>query len=246
MPDAEAIVELRSLQERAYGRGGGLSDVDAARLRELEGLPAVERGSATAEEPRVVERGSEATETKRGSLHRFQGTGDSSPSGRSTTEARSTPRLRSGLRARGAALAALIVAILVGVLVGWALFSPRAPQAVPLSAEQQSWQNEILVSAVYDSGSLRPIAEEDGTIVWFATRDGGDIVCAIISDGETTAPACRERDVAIMRGLQTSLRREVDGGEGLVEAQILFDAEGDPAALTSHSLITRSSDDADS
>ena len=279
MPDAEAVAELRSLQERAYGRAGGLSVAEAARLKELQELrliavtagrpletasaaprfatgepsletasgvapiiergseatkdsPLVGRGSEATERPPVVERGSEATETKRGFLRRLHETGDASPS------ARSTIGLRRGLRARSLALAAaLVVAVLVGVLIGWVVFAPRTPRAVPLSAEQQSWQDEILMSAVYDPGSVRAIGEEDGTIVWLATRDDGAIVCAIIGDGVTTAPACRERDIAMMQGVQTSLRRAVEGGEGLVEAQVQFDAEGDPAVLSSSSLI---------
>jgi hypothetical protein len=261
MPDTEAVAELRSLQERAYGRAGGLSDAEAARLKELQELrlvavvagrpletasgvaPVVGRGSEATEDPPLVGRGSEATErraeraervevTKRGFLRRLQGTGDASP------PARSTIGLIRGLRARSLALAAaVIVAVLVGVLIGWVVFAPRTPHAVPLSAEQQSWQDEILVSAVYDPGSVRAIGEEDGTIVWFATRDDGAIVCAIIGDGVTTAPACRERDIAMMQGVQTSLRRAVEGGEGLVEAQVQFDAEGDPAVLSSSSLI---------
>ena len=277
MPDTEAVAELRSLQERAYGRAGGLSDAEAARLKELQELrlvavvagrpletasaaprfatgepsletasgvaPIIERGSEATKDSPLVGRGSEATEhrteraervevTKRGFLRRLQGTGDASPS------ARSTIGLRRGLRAPSLALAAaLVVAVLVGVLIGWVVFAPRTPRAFPLSAEQQSWQDEILMSAVYDPGSVRAIGEEDGTIVWFATRDDGAIVCAIIGDGVTTAPACRERDIAMMQGVQTSLRRAVEGGEGLVEAQVQFDAEGDPAVLSSSSLI---------
>lgn len=46
MPEAGEIAELRSLQERAYGRGGGLSEAEAARLRELEVLRAASSAEA--------------------------------------------------------------------------------------------------------------------------------------------------------------------------------------------------------
>jgi hypothetical protein len=239
MPDAETLAELRSLQERAYGRAGGLSEADVARLAELEHSPVPERAATHRHvEPSTPPISSPVVE--RGPTRRDEGPSTppvSSPDVERGSEATGRRAERGSKPRRWVIPAAIVIAILLGVLLGWVLFSPRAPQPVPLSAEQQSWQDDILASAVYDPGSVRAIGEEDGTIIWFATRDDGGIVCAIISDGVTTAPACREHDAAMMLGIQTSLRREVEGGEGLVDAQVQFDAEGDPAVLSSNSLI---------
>src|SRR5690349_6429086 len=65
MPDAETLAELRSLQERAYGRAGGLSEAEVARLAELEHSPVPERAATHRDiepptpppSPPVVERG---------------------------------------------------------------------------------------------------------------------------------------------------------------------------------------------
>lgn len=225
MPGGDEITELRALQERAYGRAGSLSPADAARLRQLE-FEVDEEAPPVVSANALIETGDDDD------LSPADGAADAA------ADTGTVPPQASVLRTRWKLLAAvLLLAILVGLILGWALFSPRAPQAVHLDAVQLSWQEEILVSGKYDPGSVRAIAEEDGTIVWFATRDGGDTVCAIIGDGITTSPACRSRELALMQGLQTSLRREVEGGEGQVDAQIQFDAEGDPAVLTSNHLI---------
>lgn len=228
MPGGDEITELRALQERAYGRAGSLTPADAARLRQLE-FEVEEEAPAVPGTDTVIE---------------TDGVDDADPSGGERTvavaagSAGTAPPAASVLRARWRLLAGvLLVALLIGVLLGWALFSPRSPQEVPLDAAQLSWQDELLASGKYDPGSVRAIGEEDGTIVWFATRDDGKTVCAIIGDGVTTAPACRGRELALMQGVQTSLRRDVEGGEGRVDAQVQFDAEGDPAVLTSSYLV---------
>ena len=98
--------ELRALQRKAYGRGGGLTDAEAARLRELEAVdqppepqvvareseqpPVAPRGGTAAE--RRAERAERVEETKRVIRPRPQGADSSaplfdSPAARSTTEA---------------------------------------------------------------------------------------------------------------------------------------------------------------
>lgn len=251
MPGGDDFTEMRALQERAYGRAGGLSPADAARLRELEDdaseedaspldADSLKAGSTTVVRPSdrenapVVGRAAPPRAELNSVQHVAAASTDSSDERATGPEHRAA----SVLRSRWTLLAGvLLVAILAGMLLGWALFSPRATPTIHLDATQQSWQDEILISGTYDSGSVRAIAEEDGTIVWFATRDGGEIVCAIVGDGITTSPACRERALALMQGLQTSLRRDVEGGQDQVDAQVQFDAEGDPAVLTSHQLI---------
>ena len=224
MPDADEMTELRSLQERAYGRDGGLSDDEAARLRELE-RTAGDEGEAPASPVQVEGRASE------GGLA-AEAPAETEPSSRRPDGP------ASALRTHGALLAVVLVAAIgAGLLAGWLLFAHSAPQGMPLDTEQQGWQEEILVSGVYDRGSLRAVAAEDGAVVWFATRDGGETVCAIIGDGVTTSPACRNRALALLQGVHTSLRRAVEGGENQVDAQMLLDAEGDPAVVTSNYLI---------
>lgn len=234
LEDHAAIVSRDSgaTEDRTQETGAALAPVDSPPVG-----PTTVARSAGAEELPVVSRTNSGTEATR--ILQGAGPADGASAGPELEEgADSEPRRASVLRTRWKLLAGvLLVAILVGVLLGWALFSPRAPQAIPLDATQQSWQDEILVSGKYDSGSVRAIAEEDGAIVWFATRDDGETVCAIISDGVTTAPACRGRELALMQGVQTSLRRDVEGGEGRVDAQVQFDAEGDPAVRTSSYLV---------
>lgn len=54
--------ELRALQQKAYGRGGGLTEAEAARLRALEALGSGHDVPEEPSAPPVVERGSAATE----------------------------------------------------------------------------------------------------------------------------------------------------------------------------------------
>ncbi|MFK4853192.1 hypothetical protein ACI3KT_16255 [Microbacterium sp. ZW T6_19] len=109
--------ELRALQHKAYGRGGGLTDAEAARLRELEQPepPRVDSPDAhsrpdprsSTDELPAVERGSEATEAKHVLISRPQGTDVSSrlfdsTAARSTTDAREAAEEPSESTSRGA------------------------------------------------------------------------------------------------------------------------------------------------
>ena len=252
MQDAEELAEMRALQARAYGRDGNLSDADAARLSELQarvGARPVEVGVAESVEVSgggpSIGSGPQGGEVGGGVSSRFArsttegqgeaGEGVSSRFARSTTEGRG-----EGSRRRGRILALAAAGLLVvGIGIGWLLFNPSRVEAVALTSEQQEWQRALLAEAVYDSGSVRAIAVEEGVVIWVATKDEGQFTCLILSDGEATSPSCQRTEVVAEAGIQGSILVEaIADSRREVSAQVLFSATGEPAvAVNSYEYV---------
>lgn len=256
---ADEIEELRALQARAYGRGGGLTAADADRLRQLEDT----RSPATRAEPDV----GQPSDAERGPLIDAVPLGAAPlvdlPAERRPTADRPPPTSfyrdlesphdavapASDERSRPDALsrrrwpvAALSIAVLIGfgVLIGWLAFADRGTGAISLTTEQQQWQSELLATGLYDSGSLRAVREEEGVVIWFATQKSGENVCLILADGQSSVPSCTTGEQVRAQGLYSSIATEGEGElQTVVDAQMYLDDEGDPAVIA-YSYITSS------
>lgn len=260
MPDTAEIDELRTLQARAYGRGGGLTDAEAARLRELEGVRAGSGVASVAiaelpiaavireeDAPAGGGSGAEARPESQNSARQRAGAdagavpdGDH-PAVRAGAGAETPPTASTSRSPRRHRHALVIVAVLIaaaGLGLGWLLFGDRGPQAMALTGEQQEWQNRLLASAEYDAGSIRAVAEEEGVLVWYATKKDGELACVILSDGKNTRPSCTLAADIALRGLYGQFRTPEGEDEREIDAQVLLDAEGDPAVTVSSFLLT--------
>ncbi|WP_372969660.1 hypothetical protein [Microbacterium sp.] len=218
--------ELRALQAKAYGRDGGLTEADAARLRELEGSRAESEAASPMEvapiegladdapvgESRDVSRPADVSATE--ILEETEGRG-SARQDRSEDDAplpsRTAAGLRQTLRRHWKPVAAASVALLViGVAAGWALFG--RDDAVALTPEQQERRAELQVEGKYDPGSVRAIGQDDDIIVWFATKDDGEMVCVTIDTAEDSARQCqRAEEFESGAGAGVSITAAADG-----------------------------------
>ncbi|KJQ55051.1 hypothetical protein [Microbacterium sp. SA39] len=234
MPDAGDLAELRDLQARAYGRSGGLTDAEAARLRALQA-----RDGAQPVETREAERVA-AVGAPRADM--AAPIAESSPDFAHGFE---SPEVDAGnrwslLAGRGRLLALAAVATLVcGVGMGWLLFGQSRAEAVALTAEQQEWQRDLVAEGVYDQGSVSPVAEKDGVVIWTATRDETERICLILSDGEITVPTCQPSEAVLATGMYGSIMvGDPAADQRQVSAQLLFSASGEPAVAVSSNLFS--------
>lgn len=254
MPDAAEAAELRMLQARAYGRGGGLTPAEAERLRVLEAARRVPAGGGGSGNGGPGADGVQpgGAGSREGSLPVDEGTWPSvyarsagePPAGAPAGPVRMpedharddgdpgppVPESVSAfLRRHVLAVAAVAVVLLAaGAALGGLLFGRWGLPAAPLTAEQQGWQAEVLAEGRYDSGSLRALAVQEDVVVWFATQAEGDRVCLVLGDGETIVPTCESR-ANLRYGVYASI--SVPDGEQMraVTAQLLLDVNGEPA-----------------
>ncbi|WP_144876968.1 hypothetical protein [Microbacterium sp. 1.5R] len=257
MLHADEIEELRALQARAYGRGGGLSASEARRLGELEGGRGAAGAGAESRRDGFSGDASDRAElgesdgagTPRsvtpadGRAVRGEGSDSPSPVAAAMTvgAASAEPLLAVRSRRLLAALVCALVLMGLGVLIGWIASADRGPDALDLTAEQQQWQSELLATGDYDPGSLRALREEEGVVIWFATREDGDDVCLVLADGERSIPSCTTAELVRAQGLYGSLATGEEGDlRNMVDAQMYLDDEGDPAIIT-YSYVTSSS-----
>ena len=231
MPRESDADELRMLQHKAYGRDGGLTDAEAARLRELEHRDepaavvedavvvgdAVDGSTSVAETP-VVEDASGAAST------------DAEPT---------TSRSRTGMRElrrhwRFAAVASVLL-LAIGVGAGWVLFGQDS-EAIALTAEQQQRRLELYDSGDYDEGSLRAVGQDDqGALVWYGTKIDGEQQCLVLDVAEESGQQCAPPDGSSTFSLSTSVTipgvadpaSEVVSDIG-VGAYLVFSTTGEP------------------
>lgn len=197
--------ELRALQAKAYGRDGGLTEVDAARLRELESLRvephgggradvevATEPGSGmadappTAQDPPLADAEAPAAEAP---------AADMSPAASAQQPAEGRRRIgTTGLRAAfrqhwKAAVAASAVLLTIGLGAGWAIFGQSG--GVALTSEQQERRAELQAEGGFDPGSLRAIGQDENALVWYATKDEGETICLTLDAEGKSADQCQ-------------------------------------------------------
>lgn len=235
MLDVEDSVELRALQARAYGRSGALSDAEAERLRELEAARVSEDGLAATTAPVTAAPASQPGESAphREPAHRRPTDAVAADPGLHDVSARTVLRRRWPV-----VLGVSVVFVVVGVLLGWLLFADRGPRPLQLTATQQDWQAALIASGDFDSGSIRALQEEEGVVIWFATKEGGANVCLVLGDDRATAPACTTREQASIQGVNATLTTVVDESQSYdVEVQMLLTPKGEPAIIA-RSYIT--------
>lgn len=239
MLDAEDTVELRALQERAYGRSGALSPAEAARLRELEdartggqdatGTPVGPPVAATATDDPLVRPAEPVAAADDVSAV---------PGDRTRDSPHRESAFASLRRHWRPVLTILVTFMVLGLGIGWLLFSDRGPAAMELTAEQQEWHDAIVASGGFDVGSVRPLREEEGVVIWFATRNDGADVCLVLGDADTTAPACTTREQALIQGVSGTVVKVVDGSQNYdIDAQLYITEDGEPAVIA-RSYIT--------
>lgn len=210
MVDADDSAELRMLRAKAYGRGGQLSTAELERLQELEG-----RGSSSAAaapppqgdpqplpphtEPSIDEffgALSEHSETKR--VEPSEGAATSSPDEASPPDEAAPDETSSPGEAspdekpprRWPLLAAASVAILAaGLGIGWGIWGWDS-EASALTATHSGTQAEIEAQQLYDPGTVVPVAEEHGVVVWQADRSDGEELCVIITAADQKQHGC--------------------------------------------------------
>ncbi len=234
--------DLRELQRKAYGRGGGLTDAEAERLRALE--------VARAADARVEDAGAEdagADESippvpvvaaplgQPDRISRAMGGLDSPDADADARAAASqpvaplqehaamadgqvaVPTWRRFLAARWkAAAAASALLIAVGLGAGWALFAPH-DESIPLSDDEVQRRIQLSEKGGYDEGSVRAVARDDDALVWYATKSDPDLLCLILDVGEDSSASCvAEEDVATFPLSASVFVRDDEGADGYV------------------------------
>ncbi|AVL96386.1 hypothetical protein [Microbacterium sp. str. 'China'] len=183
-----AAAERRALERAAYGRDGGLDAAAARRLQELQEEHRRRTPFAQdepMESPSVSDDAPESVTARPApeDVPAAEDTPPATPDDVSRTEASAANR--RGLVPVLVASAALLA---VGVGAGWALFAPRS-DAFRLTEAQED-RRIALAGEGYDPGSVRPVAEAEGALAWFATQDDGASRCLILDVGTDSQSTC--------------------------------------------------------
>lgn len=243
MPQEDDSAELRTLQRRAYGRDGGLTDAEARRLQELE-----QRGSALTapvalsfipeREPESKREPESNPEPAPNPELAPQPNLDPEPEPRSVLAA--VTALRRHWKAAAVASALLLA---IGLGAGWTLFGERDGD-ITLTAEQQQRRLELYEKGDYDEGTVRAIAQDDeGALAWYGTKDDGAQACLVIDVGEESGQQCLPRgdvnELALSANVMLSVQKDADAGSDPdaesssstgVNAFLMFSATGEPMA----------------
>jgi hypothetical protein len=240
MLDADEVVELRELERRAYGRGGGLTAAEAARLDELR----VRRGSVFRRPhqdlpaPLRTVRPADPLRDEHHVVPPDTRGADGVPVAADAVAAQEpervpglpTPSSRVPWRAWAGVAAA---ALALGLGTGWLLFHPTDIPGVPLTSEQQRWQDAFASDEGYDRGSVRAVTVVDDVVVWVGTKEQGEWTCLVLGDGTSTSPACNPTESVRTSGLYASLTSYVSEGRmRQVSANLHLAADGSPAVVT--------------
>ena len=254
MPEGIDDAELRTLQQKAYGRDGGLTDAEARRLRELEHgrqeqtiapseAPPAEIGLVDSV-PFDIEsrRGAEVANSGRapstGSGIQDSGTQDSG-TGDTGTEKSNPQPLRTGptrLRRWGLVAAASALLLAIGVGAGWALFGQRA-EVFPLTADQQERRLALYDEGEYDEGTVRAVGQDGDALVWYATKDGGEQACLVVDIAQASSESCQDADDVRPSGLSAAVMVPPNAGSDAesgvvpgssVNAYMMLSTTGEP------------------
>lgn len=233
--------ELRALQLKAYGRDGGLTRADAARLRELEATrestPAATaaQDAAVPETTAVESSQAESTDVPVAEEAADEDSANAADTSAPTRDAQAleTTALRAALRQHWKAIAAAsAVLLVVGLAAGWALFGRAG--GVELTAAQQERRAELQAEGGYDAGSLRAIGQEEGVLVWHATKEDGEMVCLVLDTPQDSATQCqRSEDAQNGNGIGVSVNLDSVEGEGAEQiwASAVRTTEGELVAI---------------
>ncbi|WP_417508052.1 hypothetical protein [Microbacterium sp.] len=170
----EPVPELRMLRAKAYGQGSGLSVEELTRLRELEGWDAVGAdASVSVPEPVVsvpepVVSVPEPVEGPRGSADASTG---------SAIGSADVPRR---LRRWPLGIVTAVALLGIGLGAGWGMWGWDS-EASALAAAHGDTQAELEAEQLYDPGTVVPVAEDYGVVVWRANRSDGEELCVIVT-----------------------------------------------------------------
>lgn len=239
MPAETDPEELRALQQKAYGRDGGLTDADARRLRDLERArqeQTIAPSEAPAAEIGLVDAVPFDFDSRRSAQADVSGPGSETEDPEPRDAEPQVTGTASGLLRRWwvvAAASALLLAI--GVGAGWALFGQR-PGTVVLTADQQERRAELYREGEYDAGTLRAVGQDEDALVWYATKDGGAQTCVVIDIAQASSEACQEADT-VPFGLSASVMVPPNAGSDAesgvapgasVNAYLMLSTTGEP------------------
>ncbi|MDQ0644640.1 hypothetical protein [Microbacterium murale] len=102
----------------------------------------------------------------------------------------SSGRSEAVVRRRWPVLAAASAAILaIGLGIGWGVWGWDA-EAYALATAHADQRAELEADDVYDSGTVIPVAEQYGVVIWRAERSDGDEVCVIVTGTERAQNGC--------------------------------------------------------
>ncbi|WP_194420296.1 hypothetical protein [Microbacterium abyssi] len=213
MPAEDASSELRALRAKAYGRDGGLSAEELARLHELEGpgtadepaeeerprLPSVAQplSSAAAPQPPLNDP-QEAGPAPSASTHDPTAELLSRVAPRAEGETKRVERAErvetasspEQPRRRWPVILGTAAALLaIGLGVGWGIWGWDSHQFA-LDAAHGEERAELEASGAYDPGTVVPIAEQHGVVVWRADRSEGEELCVIVTGAEHSQDGC--------------------------------------------------------
>ena len=222
----EESAELRGLQRRAYAPDGGLSTVDAARLRELEARR-VRQAGPPAESSSTVPHTTQV-DGEFGSDVPLVGTAGASdpqtPADEATAAGDSDPEppargVRMLLRQPWLPAAVAGVALLAGFGIG-AFVNSDAITTFAVAAANAGQRADLEATEDYDPGSVVAVAEDHGAVIWRATQAQGERQCIVVTFDERSEHQC-----VASEDLETN-------GAWVVSASIPLPAEGDRARET--------------
>lgn len=231
MRPADEPDELRALQARAYGRDGGLSAAEAARLHEL-----VTRRGATspaAARPRPDAPTGAAPHAAEPARAEGVGSAPGEPASSLRPHDVSPPAGRQRRLLVGVTVAALIVGVAVGVSIAVGLRPGAVPSAtsapIVLTPDQEEWQDDLSRDAGYDPGSLHAVSVQEDVVVWGATKHGGGATCMLIGNRDSAGASCRPTELVQQSGLSLTLTRVGEQKAGRITGEMLLSLRGDPA-----------------
>ena len=204
--------ELRALQAKAYGRHGGLTEPEGARLRALESMRAAapvrmpdEASGAdgsivvdSVDVPLSIADTSLPAGDARGEDETEDETAENGRSADDPVRPAASGTLAAFRQHWKTAAAASVAVLLIGFGAGWALFGQSG--GVALTPEQQERRAELQADGDFDPGTLRAIGQDDDALVWYATKDDGDLVCLTIDVADASADQCTRAEELVNGG----------------------------------------------
>lgn len=235
MLTSDESAERRALQHALYAPGGSLTADQRARLVDLEQKSRPGRREETA---RVEEEIAQTRETvveepvadEAGDLHPSPQVAVHPDMSAQKGGFLSTLRTQTWWRKPRVIVAGLVALVLAGFAVGAAI-PKEVNVALPMSAEQAERRVQVLNELEdYDRSSFILIAKTADGLLWYGTRMGGDLSCAVLDLGAEVTPMCVRSETADLTGIHV----QSDMGSAEVVdyyyGSVFFTYEGVPLA----------------
>jgi len=252
MADARSEARRRELQRRAFAPGGGLTDAEAAELRELSArvvapapqtVPMAEESDSDAVVP-DSERADTGSDQRPGPEH-----DPVPPPGRSPREMPDRARRMPGIPIL---ILSALVAVLLGVGVGWLAFG-RGDGTRPMTDAQRRTLVQLDASDEFDPGSVVLTGSKHGVEAWYATKTADDSECLVLvaahgadpavesddaADVEDRQTVCQKMSGADAYGLQANVELTIDGERSVIWAVLLEDIDGERVTIIQREVLT--------